>query len=288
MSGHGLAGLTLLRNVASLLLPLGLSSLGACLLRSSAMRERAAAYEARLAYELRYLQATLDARRIVLGQLGVGSCFVALSALCNLPWLLLALAWVAVGPRLWLQRQRRLRSARIEEQLDSWLLLLSNALKANPSLGEAIAESARLMAAPLKQELSLALKENHLGMPLDRALRQLTERVKSPVVSAAIATLRVARNSGGNLSETLEAAAASLREMARLEGVVRTKTAEGRAQSLLIGGIPVPLVWMLHSLNPTLLAPLWLTARGHLVLGIACSLWLTALLWARKIVAVEI
>ena len=72
-------------------------------------------------------------------------------------------------------------------------MALSNALHANPALGDSIAQSARLVGPPLSQELSLLHKECRLGMPLDRALRQLGARVHSPIVSAALATLRVAR-----------------------------------------------------------------------------------------------
>ena len=280
--------LTLLGCAANLLLPIGSCALAVCLMRSSSLRGHVTGYLAALTHDLGYLQSPFPARNVLLSQLGLAVCLLVLAAALGALLPLPLLAVVGIGPRLYLNRERRNRTARIEQQLDTFLLALSNTLKASPSLGEGIASSVRLVPPPLSEELALLLNEVRLGMPLDRALRQMTERAKSPVVSAAIATLRVARNAGGNLSETLEASAASLREMARLEGVVRTKTAEGRAQSLLIGVIPVPLVWMLDSLNPKLLEPLWNTARGHLVLGAAGLLWLAALLWARKIVAVDI
>ena len=76
--------------------------------------------------------------------------------------------------------------------------------------------------------------------------------------------------------------------MARLEGVVRTKTAEGRAQAVLVAVIPAPLLWLLQSMNPNLFDPLWSTTRGHLLVGVAIALWASALLWARRIVAVDV
>jgi tight adherence protein B len=278
----------LLSWTANLVLPLGLTALGAALAQSARVQEQLAAYHARLACDLRYLHLHVLPRQLMLAQLGVASCALVLAAALHTPWPLQLLLPSLLGPGLWLRRRREARSSRIEQQLDGWLLALSNALKANPSLGDSIAASARLIDAPLAQELSLLLKETRLGMPLDRALRQLAERVRSPIVSAAFATLLVARNTGGNLSDTLAASAASLREMARLQGVVRAKTAEGRAQAYLIGVLPGPLVLLLHCLDPKLLEPLWLTDRGHLVLAGAGVLWLSALLWARRIVAVDI
>jgi tight adherence protein B len=86
----------------------------------------------------------------------------------------------------------------------------------------------------------------------------------------------------------LERAAASLRELARLAGVVRTKTAEGRAQTVVIALIPVPLVWGLDRMDPDFLQPVWSTATGHLVLAGAIALWAVALLLARAIVVVDV
>jgi tight adherence protein B len=278
----------LLGGAANALLPLGTVALFVCARRSPTLRGWVAGYQGGVALDLRYLQASLPAHSLLRAQLRIAVCLLAVMVAFGALWPAPLLAATALGPRLWLSRQRRRRTQRIEQQLDTWLLALSNELKVNPALGESLAQSARLMGAPLSEELSLLHKETRLGMPLDRALRQMSERAQSPVVSAAIATLRVARNTGGNLSETLDASAASLREMARLEGVVRTKTAEGRAQALLIGVLPAPLLLLLHAIDPKLLEPLWSSARGHLVLAAAACLWLAALLSARKIVAVDI
>jgi tight adherence protein B len=278
----------LLGHVATLVLPLGLIALAHALARDPEARAWLARHEATLDRNLRYLQARTSARRLLRYQAAAVLALGALALTSARVWPLVLAAPTLLVPRLLLQRRCDGRSARIEQQLDTLLLALANALKANPSLGEALASTARLMPAPLGEELSLVLKQHALGNPLDRCLSELGERVRSTVVSTAVATIRIARNAGGNLGETLESCAASLREMARLEGVVRTKTAEGRAQSVLIGAVPFPLVWLLHALDPHLLEPLWNTMRGHAVVAVAVVLWGAALLSARKILAVDV
>ncbi|MGB0680287.1 MAG: type II secretion system F family protein [Polyangiales bacterium] len=166
--------------------------------------------------------------------------------------------------------------------------MLANALRASPSLGEALASSVELVSAPLSQELDLTVKAMHLGTPLQAALRQMVQRIGSRSVGAAITTLQVAQRTGGNLPQTLETAAAALREMARLEGVVRTKTAEGRSQLMVLAAIPFGLGAAIYAISPESLAPLWTTPAGYLLLAIATALWLGALLLARKILAVDI
>jgi tight adherence protein B len=274
--------------IASLILPLGAVSTCLQLCFHPGLRRRARTYYIELDRELRCQQSPILAGQIVLVQIGVAVGLLVLAVGFGTPWPLSLLPAILIGPKFRLEWLRRKRIAQIDDQLDGWLLTLANGLRANPSLGEAIEASAGLVPEPLRQELSLTIKETRLGMPLDRALRQMVERVRSPVVSAAVATLNIARRSGGELSKTLETAAASLREMARLEGVVRTKTAEGRAQAVLVAVLPGPLLWMLQSMNPDLFEPLWSTTRGHLLVGVAVALWATALLWARRIVAVDV
>ena len=277
--------------IANALLPLALTALCASYARSRHAARLLAEYARRVERDLRYLQRPWSARQVIFAHaaaLIAALAVFAVFAACG-HWLSLALpACLALAPHQAMKRARRARTARIEAQLDTWLVVLSNALRATASLGHAIDASATRIAAPLQDELRLTLHETRLGAPLDRALFELGERVGSATLCAALTTLRIARSSGGDLSATLDGAAASLREMARLEGVIRTRTAEGRAQSSLIAVIPIPLCALLDTLSPDLLAPLWNTPRGHLVLAGACALWLIALLLARKITAVEV
>jgi tight adherence protein B len=140
----------------------------------------------------------------------------------------------------------------------------------------------------MSEEVDLMVKEYELGTSLDRALEQLAARIGSKVLAGAVLALQVARNSGGNLPAMLENAACALRELARLEGVVRTKTAEGKAQSFVIGAIPVPMVLLIHSMDSHFFDPLTATFTGHLVIGAAVVLWGLAILLASKILAVDV
>lgn len=279
-----LAALGIAGNV---LLPAGAMGVLLALLCDPALHARARAHVARLERDLRVLQTPLTGARAARLQLSAVCALLAASTLVG-AWLLPAALTCAVAPGALLERARARRSAQIDVQLDGFLLALANALKASPALGDALAACAPLLAAPLRGEIELVLREQQLGVPLDRALANMAERVRTPVVSAALATLCIARDTGGNLGRTLERAAASLRELARLEGVVRTKTAEGRAQTLVIAGLPVPLVWGLDRLDPGFLAPVWNSGTGHMVLAAALVLWAIALLLARKIIEVDV
>ncbi|MDD9945735.1 MAG: type II secretion system F family protein [Myxococcales bacterium] len=220
-------------------------------------------------------------------QLLVIGIIVGLAATTRPLWLVL-IPLVAVLPSIYVKKKCQERLERIEEQLDGWLLVLANALKAVPSLGDALESSQNLVHAPLSQELDLAIKEYRLGAPLDAALDNMAERMDSRVVRSALSILRIARNTGGDLPSTLETSAASLREMQRLEGVVRTKTADGKNQAWVLGTLPLVVLIGVKQTAPHILDPLVETLAGNLLLGLAIALWIGAIAAAIKILDVDI
>lgn len=202
-------------------------------------------------------------------------------------WILVLIP-IVVLPAWWLEHARKRRIDKLEQQLDGWLTLMSNALRVAPSVGDALQSSRDLVRAPLSQELDLVLKQIRLGSAVDEALLSMSSRVTSPSYQGALSAILIGRQTGGNLSDILDQNARALREMARLEGVIRTKTASGRSQVYFLSAFPFVVVAALHQIDPEWLYPLTHTLVGWgLVIAAACS-WLMAIVLARRVMAVDI
>jgi tight adherence protein B len=238
--------------------------------------------------DLRFVRSSLRGRHVLPCQIaavvGATVAMIATGTIAPAPVAVLAL----VGPSVWLARRVASRVTRIAAQIEPWLSAIANALEASPSLGEAIVSTLPLIPSPISAEVDLVVKETDLGTPLDQALDHFAERVPSATLAGAVLALRVARRSGGDLPAMLQSAAASLREMARLEGVVRTRTAEGKAQTFVIGALPVPMVLLIHFIDPRFFDPLERSLTGQLIVAAAIVLWVLAIVWARKILDVDI
>ena len=283
MTADGLLGWLVL-----LLLAASASAGWAAVRTSPELATRAGEHIARLEHELRYQCATLTGAVLARAQAGIGLLLLAASPYSPRLVTPFALAAVAWAPGVMLRNLRRRRTTRIEAQLDGFLLALAHSLRATPALGDGLRCCADIVAPPLADELQMLLREHELGTPLDRALENMATRIRSPIVSAALSALRIARSAGGDFVHTLERSAATLREMARLEGVVRTKTAEGRAQTVAVSILPPPTLYVIDRLSPEVLAPLWTTDAGHVLLAIAFVIWVVAILAARRISQVDI
>ena len=200
----------------------------------------------------------------------------------------LAVLPAAFGPALYLEQIRRRRVRAIEAKIDGFVLTLANALKATPSIGNALAYTQPLLAPPLDAEVALALKEMRLGNTVDQALLSMAGRIRSTQLDAALSGLLIGRQVGGDLPKILEKTAETLREMARLQGVVRSKTAEGKAQLAVLAVFPAVILLLFDTVSKGYFDPLTRSIFGWAVIGISIALWVASLLMARKILAVDI
>jgi tight adherence protein B len=187
-----------------------------------------------------------------------------------------------------LRRLRARRVMRLNRQLDGWLLAISGTLEATPSLGEALRASLVLVERPLRDELQEMQHELDFGRPLRDALTGLGWRAGSQPLQAVLGALEVGRGAGGELPEVLRNLSVALRELSRLQDVLRAKTAEGRAQAFAIALVPLPLYFGVRYVDADYFRPLETTAIGHLLLVAVVVLWASALLLARRILAVAL
>jgi tight adherence protein B len=228
--------------------------------------------------------------RVAAGQLAV--IFVACAAKLLYPVplaMFLAIFFTATaGPDLWLRWSQRQRLLRIDEQVDSLLVALANALKSRPSIADAVVSVQPVIAAPIRQEVELSVKQMRVGSTPELALLAMSRRVGSRKLDAAISAILVGRQVGGNVSQILETTAAAMREMARLEGVVRTKTADGRAQIWALAAFPFVLIVAFSLINPGYFDPLSETVVGGVCTTIGFVLWGASIVSARRILRVDI
>lgn len=236
---------------------------------------------------LRFVRAPIDGHVFVALQLGI-LIAAAVAALVEEDVVLLALgAGMVLLMRVVLSRRRAQRVATIEAQLDTWLGSLANALRSTPSLGEALAVTTEVIRGPISEEIDHLLKQTKLGLPLDRALLEFSDRIASPLLTSALAALLVGRQTGGDLPVILQETAAGLREMARLQGVLDAKTSESRMQAYVMLGIPFVVLFAIHRIDTTWLEPLSSTSVGLIASGVAAALWLGAVILARRILDVS-
>ncbi len=227
---------------------------------------------------------------VIAGAQAAGLTLTALMAAASggKPWFLGVAALIVLAPRLWLFQKLKKRRAEIELQLNSFNIALANALRASPSLGKALKRAEDVAQGALAEELRIVLKELRLGATVDQSLLNLAARVGSVSLDAIISALLIGRQIGGRIPDILESTASTLREMERLEGVIRSKTSEAKGQLWLMALAPGAIFLIFDSMQPGYFDILTSSAAGLMLLAVAIAAWGASILAARKILSLEI
>jgi len=221
--------------------------------------------------------------------LACGAVFVVTVVASASPGLALAAAGVVLAaPRWALGHLRRRRQSRFDAQLPDLLLSLSGALRAGSSVQAALHHIVPQAPVPLSQEFGLVLREQRMGVPLEQALVNLQERMPSEGTGLVVSSLSIALGNGGNLAETLERIAATLRARTQLRARVAALTSQGRLQAWIMACLPLALALVLDHLDPQSMALLWHTPAGWAVLAVVAALELAGIALIRRIVDIQV
>ncbi len=204
------------------------------------------------------------------------------------PELLLLLFLILLLPDMAASQLMSRHKKLLSKQLDTMLSGLSNAMTVNGNLQYALEDVVTGEPEPMKTELKKVLNEVKLGQTIEDALSRFADRSGLMELQTAVSQIIIGKKTGGNLSKILDSTASGLREISRLEGVIQSKTSEGKGQAWVIGFTPPLLIVILQVTDPDWLLPMWTTPMGWALLGGCVILELSAILMIKKILAVDI
>jgi tight adherence protein B len=221
---------------------------------------------------------------LMLGLAAGGALWLTGQALAALA----ALVVVGALPGLMLGLLQRQRLRRLSAQLPDAVMLIAGALRAGSSLPQAISQAARELPSPSSREFDLVIREQRLGVGLDASMSSLERRAPLEEVTLFAAAVRISQDTGGNLAETLERLADTLRRKAALEGRIEALTAQGRLQGWVMALLPLAVAAALFAIEPQAMRPLVTTWHGWGVCVLVLVLEVLGLHVIRRIVNIDV
>jgi len=183
---------------------------------------------------------------------------------------------------------KRKRQEKLEDQLVGGIQSLASGVRAGLTLVQAMQMVSRDAPAPLRQEFSHMIREYEYGLSLDQAMDKAASRIGLPNYRLLFSALLTHRERGGNLGETLDDIAASIREIQRLEGRVQTLTAQGRATAKWLGAIPLFVLTFLYLTLTEDTVALFKEPVGNVILAIVFVFNVISFFWIRKIMDIDV
>lgn len=193
-----------------------------------------------------------------------------------------------MAPRWLLAYLKRRRLTRFNEQLVDTLVSMSNALKAGFSITQAFESVVNDGQKPIAEEFGVFLHQIRVGVGFSEALRNLDDRVGSSDLHLVVAAIETARKTGGRLTEVFEKIAVTIRERMRIENRIRTLTAQGRLQGIIVGAMPLVIGIAFTLIDPGLMLPFLRSTIGIAVMVAVVLLVTCGALVIRKIVNIDV
>lgn len=194
----------------------------------------------------------------------------------------------SVAPLMMLDSMGARRRGRFDEQLPDILGMIASSLRAGWGVSQAIDLVVTEAGDPAAGEFKRVQTEVRLGMPLERSLERMADRMDSADFRAAVTAIAIQREVGGNLAEVLDSVAATVRDRGALRRQVDALTAEGRLSAIILIALPIIEGLALAFINPGYLAPLYTTPIGMASAVMGVLLVLVGAFWLTRVTKIEV
>lgn len=233
---------------------------------------------------------TVSPQKIIFMSLGLGFSTGLLAAILSpfkavVPVVALMFGLMPLLYVLWM-RKRRLQ--KFSAQLPETLELVSRALRAGHSLPAGIQLVAEQMAAPIGPEFARCYEEQNLGIPLEEALEEMTNRVPNVDLRFFATAIILQRTTGGDLSEILEKIGKLIRERFQIFGQIAALTGEGRLSGIVLLALPPVLFVTMLKLNYDYIMMLFEDPLGQKMLIGAIIMQLIGAYVIKKIIDIKV
>jgi tight adherence protein B len=180
------------------------------------------------------------------------------------------------------KRTRRLNA--FNKNLPDAIDMMGRALRAGHSMVAAINIVAEQSVEPVKSEFSEVFKQQNFGLPLRDAMTQMLDHVPSQDLRVVVTGILVQKDTGGNLAEILDRTGNVIRERMRIQGEIKTHTAQGRMTGYILCSLPIVMLIVINLVNPGYSNVLLQTPLGHKLIYIGIGLLSTGGLIIRHII----
>ena len=180
------------------------------------------------------------------------------------------------------------RREKFNLQLPEALATMSNALRAGFSISQAFDSVVEQGERPMSEEFAILQQQLKIGMSFEDALESLGQRVGSDDLMLVTTAILISRKTGGNVTEIFDRISETIRGRMRIERKVKTLTAQGRMQGMIVSAMPIFLGLIMTLIKPGLMIPFLTSFAGIMSVLVMCALIFVGWLMIRRIIRIDI
>jgi len=191
-------------------------------------------------------------------------------------------------PKFIVKSRQKKRLQQFNDYLPEMISTVVNALRAGFSFFQALRNVMEESPSPAKEELEIVLQEMQYGATVEESLNRMKERMPSNDLDLMIQAILIQRQVGGNLAVVLEKIVHTIRERIKIQGQIKTLTAQGKLSGMVVALLPVGLSGMLFLVNPTYILTLFTNPIGLGLLAVGGMSMILGFFFIMKITSIEV
>jgi len=195
---------------------------------------------------------------------------------------------VGMTPFFYLYVKKQQRIQKFERQLPEALDLMARSLRAGHAFSGGLQMVGQEFDDPIGVEFLRVMNEINYGASVDQSLLNLTQRVDVPDLKFFTVSVIIQRESGGNLAEILESIARLIRERFKLQGKIKTLSAEGKLSAIILVGLPFFVVLALSVINPKYLPVLLQDPAGKVMVVVALCMMGLGIYIIKRLINIQV
>jgi tight adherence protein B len=160
-------------------------------------------------------------------------------------------------PDFFLTRSIMQRRKVFQDQLIDVLVLIRGSVQSGFSLLQSLEIVIKEMAPPASEEFNRVVREVQLGLPLSRALLNLSGRMESDDLRLVVTSIIINSEVGGNLSTMLTAVTNTIRNRIYLFSEIRSSSSYARYTSYFLTFLPIVTALIIFLVNPNYFLGAW-------------------------------
>lgn len=232
----------------------------------------------------------IDPKIVFLFIIIAGFCFLILGMSLNRGILVsIFFMLIAIGSIfIYLLYRKHAQLITFTEQLPDSLDMIARSLRAGHAMQSAIQLVGNEMSEPVSGLFKVTYEEQQLGLPMRDSLALMLERMPSVDLRLFVTAVNIHREVGGNLSETLERLANTIRDRLRIKRQVKVYSAQGRLSGYILVAMPIVMALILYSIAPDYLEEFIKVDEGKYAVAIAIVAQLIGFIIIKRLINIRI
>ena len=191
-------------------------------------------------------------------------------------------------PPFVLERAIAQRQRKFHDQLMDVLVLIQGAVQSGYSLNQSLNMAIEESSPPASIEFGRMLNEINLGLTLETALNNLSERMESDDLKIVVTAIIINAQVGGNLSTVLDSAISTIRDRMQLVGEINSLTSYARFVGFFLTMLPFITGLVIFILSPGYFDTVKTSILTQIIFGAALMGVFLGNIFMRKIVQIKV